>query len=389
MADSWYMPLRRGKEQVLPNKNNTIVTENPTITQPQHATESQLLCDLNYPIFQFVAPNFNEINAMYLALSSKVKQTYIRSTSDDSENDHPFIEVQRDEFEEQPTLKKKVNAEKITSSERPLQKNYDVNILKGRKERETSKSTTQQTYASTNQKLANHNYELPDGIKVPSNLRSYDGLLDPDDHLTMFMGTMDVLKISEPAWCKIFNITLCGGARFWRFQKNPSRNTRCLKKSEESLKDYLAGFEKKTLHMTDRSDGIMTGAFISGLRPGRIFKDITGRLPMSLEDLYPSQQDHGCGYFKWKDEITFGNASSFPRPSTPSISSSRASSSSGPSGTALSPRNAECSNCKLLTMKIKILEARLAMERHPDDHACQSAEILHELLNEMENLRVA
>ncbi|GKA01794.1 hypothetical protein Tco_0674459 [Tanacetum coccineum] len=59
-----------------------------------------------------------------------------------------------------------------------------------------------------------------------------------------------------------------------------------------------------------------------------------------------------------------------------------------PSEVALSLGNTECSNCKLLTMKINILEARLAMERHPEDHACQSAAILHELLNEMENLCV-
>ncbi|GKD09244.1 hypothetical protein Tco_1188929 [Tanacetum coccineum] len=89
-----------------------------------------------------------------------------------------------------------------------------------------------------------------------------------------------------------------------------------------------------------------------------------------------------------KDEITFGNASSFLKPSTPLISSSCASYSLGLSGDALSPGNAECSNCKILTMKIKIPEARLAMERHPEDHACQSAAILHELLNEMENIRV-
>nr|GEU69628.1 hypothetical protein [Tanacetum cinerariifolium] len=101
-----------------------------------------------------------------------------------------------------------------------------------------------------------------------------------------------------------------------------------------------------------------------------------------------SFKDHGCGYFKWKDEITFGNASSFPGPSTPLISSSCASSSSRLSGAGLSYGNAECSNCKLLTMMIKILEAGLAMKKHPDDHACQSAAILHELLNKMENLRV-
>ncbi|GJT52905.1 hypothetical protein Tco_0987959 [Tanacetum coccineum] len=59
----------------------------------------------------------------------------------------------------------------------------------------------------------------------------------------------------------------------------------------------------------------------------------------------------------------------------------------GSSRAALSPGNTECSNCKLLTMKIKILEARLAMEKNLDDYPCKSAAILHELLNEMEKLR--
>ncbi|GJU96072.1 retrotransposon gag domain-containing protein [Tanacetum coccineum] len=38
--------------------------------------------------------------------------------------------------------------------------------------------------------------------------------------------------------------------------------------------------------MTDRSDGMMTGAFISGLRPGRFFKDLIARPPASMEDLF-------------------------------------------------------------------------------------------------------
>ncbi|GJX55308.1 hypothetical protein Tco_0285205 [Tanacetum coccineum] len=66
-----------------------------------------------------------------------------------------------------------------------------------------------------------------------------------------------------------------------------------------------------------------------------------GRLYYAYPRSKPSQQDHGCGYFKWKDEITFGNASSFSGPLTPSISSSHASSSSGLSGSALSPGNVE------------------------------------------------
>ncbi|GJW71746.1 hypothetical protein Tco_0128663 [Tanacetum coccineum] len=38
--------------------------------------------------------------------------------------------------------------------------------------------------------------------------------------------------------------------------------------------------------------------------------------------------------------------------------------------------------------RLKMLETRLEMERHPKDHTCQSAAMLHELLNDMENLRM-
>ncbi|PWA49878.1 reverse transcriptase domain-containing protein [Artemisia annua] len=152
-----------------------------------------------------------------------------------------------------------------------------------------------------------------DGLKVPTNLRTYDGLSDPDDHLTVFMGTTDVHNLPEPAWCRFFHITLCGAARFWydnlahgsidgfhqlrskfranflqqrRFQKTQAERLGIRQRPEESLKDYLARFDKETLHMTDRSDGMMTGAFISELCPGRIFKDLIARPPLLLEDLY-------------------------------------------------------------------------------------------------------
>ncbi|GKB85418.1 hypothetical protein Tco_0957690, partial [Tanacetum coccineum] len=58
-------------------------------------------------------------------------------------------------------------------------------------------------------------YDMPDGIKVPTNLRTYDGTTDPDNHLIVFMGTMDVHKLPEQAWCRFFHITLCEAARFW------------------------------------------------------------------------------------------------------------------------------------------------------------------------------
>ncbi|GKC23328.1 hypothetical protein Tco_1025478 [Tanacetum coccineum] len=75
----------------------------------------------------------------------------------------------------------------------------------------------------------------------------YDGLSDPDDHLTVFMGTMDVHKLPEPAWCRFFHIMLSGFARF------------------------------------------------CGLRRGRLFKDLIARSPSSMEDSKRETIDNGQG----------------------------------------------------------------------------------------------
>ncbi|GKE17712.1 hypothetical protein Tco_1425289 [Tanacetum coccineum] len=62
----------------------------------------------------------------------------------------------------------------------------------------------------------------------------------------------------------------------------------------------------------------------------------------------------------------------------------------------------EWSNCKVedltinrlesrnraLKARLRMLEARLEMERNPEDHACQSGAILNELLDDMEDLHM-
>jgi hypothetical protein len=64
-----------------------------------------------------------------------------------------------------------------------------------------------------------------------------------------------------------------------RFQKTQAEILGIRQRSDESLRDYLGRFRKETLDITDRSDEMMTWAFISGLRPGRFFKDLIARPP--------------------------------------------------------------------------------------------------------------
>ncbi|GJY72528.1 hypothetical protein Tco_0476231 [Tanacetum coccineum] len=55
-------------------------------------------------------------------------------------------------------------------------------------------------------------------------------------------------------------------------------------------------------------------------------------------------------------------------------------------GPSTPSRNAECSNCKLLFEKIKLLEATVEMYMHLEQHTLNSTALLHEVYNDMGKL---
>ncbi|GKB10714.1 hypothetical protein Tco_0844637 [Tanacetum coccineum] len=98
-----------------------------------------------------------------------------------------------------------------------------------------------------------------------------------------------------------------------------------------------------------------------------IRKTIVSRLQSELE-AEPREDYFGCGFF-------------MERGMTPSTGpSTHPSYSPGPS------RNAECSNCKLLLGKIKLLEVTVEMHMHPEQHTLNSTALLHEVYNDMGKL---
>ncbi|GKD62096.1 gag protein [Tanacetum coccineum] len=278
------------------------------------------------PFKQFVVQNFRQINAMYSAFSSKRKE--MNPASAYNNNDHPVIEPWRSDSKRSHEEAIRRAPEEATLQAKPSKKSrFAIEDIKDLPKQGPASNADLYnkpfTFTETQKNVRNlvaspftariRDYDMLDGLKVPTNLKTYDGMTDLDDHLTVFMGTMDVHKLSEPAWCRFFHITLSGAARFWydnllpgsinsspelrdkfranfmqerRFQKTQAEILGIRQKSEESLKDYLARFGKETLHMTDRSDATMIGAFISGLCPGRPFKDLIAPPPTSLGDLY-------------------------------------------------------------------------------------------------------
>nr|GEU98625.1 reverse transcriptase domain-containing protein [Tanacetum cinerariifolium] len=58
-------------------------------------------------------------------------------------------------------------------------------------------------------------YPLPNGLKMPSHIGSYDGKEDPDNFLHLFEGAIRMKKWLMPVACHMFTYTLKDSARIW------------------------------------------------------------------------------------------------------------------------------------------------------------------------------
>ncbi|GKE24539.1 reverse transcriptase domain-containing protein, partial [Tanacetum coccineum] len=252
------------------------------------------------PIMQFVVHNFDRMNAMYKAFTQKLKSTPVLASTDT-----PFIKPWNSDSDDVPAKAREnifVESDnggppksRATTGPTPL-----TDAVRGRPVvnndfyheplifKESDRDVRDLVASPFTTRI--RDYDMPDGIKVPTNLRTYDGTTDPDDHLTVFMGTMDVHKLPKPTCIDGFHqLRDKFQANFLqqrRFQKTEAEILDIRQRPDESLKDYVAQFSKETLHMVDRSDVMVSGAFISGMRPGRLFKDLIAKPPTSLEDLF-------------------------------------------------------------------------------------------------------
>ncbi|GJT47180.1 hypothetical protein Tco_0955895 [Tanacetum coccineum] len=56
--------------------------------------------------------------------------------------------------------------------------------------------------------------------RMPSQIKTYDGSEDPEDHLKIFQAAAKTERWAMPTWCHMFNSTLTGNARINRWSKD-------------------------------------------------------------------------------------------------------------------------------------------------------------------------
>ncbi|GKD32029.1 reverse transcriptase domain-containing protein [Tanacetum coccineum] len=102
--------------------------------------------------------------------------------------------------------------------------------------------------------------------RMPSNVKTYDGSDDPEDHLKNFQADAKVERWSMPTWCHVFNSTLTGSTRVW-FDGLPSES---VDSYDDLKKAFLANFlqQKKCIkdlveiHHIKQKEGESTEDFV-------------------------------------------------------------------------------------------------------------------------------
>ncbi|XP_030941782.1 uncharacterized protein LOC115966754 [Quercus lobata] len=156
-----------------------------------------------------------------------------------------------------------------------------------------------------------NSFPLPQKFCMPQ-IKSYDRVKDPLDHLETFKTIMHLQGVPDEIMCRAFPMTLKGPTRVWFSRLTLSsintfkelsaqftshfigghrykRSTACLmsikQREDETLRSYITRFNKEALSIDKTDDKILIAAFTNGLRKGKFLFFLYKNDPKTMTDV--------------------------------------------------------------------------------------------------------
>ena len=144
-------------------------------------------------------------------------------------------------------------------------------------------------------------------------VESYDGAKDPLDHLETFKTLMHLQGVADEIMCRSFPTMLKGPARIWFSRLTPNsistfkelsaqfashfirgyrykKSTACLMSvkqwEDETLRSYIARFNKEALSIDEADDKILVAAFTNRLRKGKFLFSLYKNDSKTMSDVF-------------------------------------------------------------------------------------------------------
>ncbi|GKE35857.1 hypothetical protein Tco_1455179 [Tanacetum coccineum] len=131
-------------------------------------------------------------------------------------------------------------------------------------------------------------YPLPDGLKMPSHIGSYDGKGDPDNFLHLFEGAIHMQKWLMPIACHMFTYTLKDSARICRqnkFTKTHLAVHNIKQRKGESTRAFITRYTDDTLQILGLHEEQRISSFVHGLWMRNLVEHLSTYLPCTYKGL--------------------------------------------------------------------------------------------------------
>ena len=143
-------------------------------------------------------------------------------------------------------------------------------------------------------------------------IKSYDGVKDPLDHLETFKTLMHLQGVPDEIMCRAFPTTLKGVTRIWFSRLTPNsintfkelsaqftshfigghrykKSIACLmsikQREDETLRSYITRFNKEAFSIDEADDKILVAAFTNGLRKGKFLFSLYKNDPKTMSEV--------------------------------------------------------------------------------------------------------
>jgi hypothetical protein len=147
---------------------------------------------------------------------------------------------------------------------------------------------------------------------MPTNVKTYDGTGDPDDHLKIFESAAAIENWPQPVWCHMFNSTLVGNARTWfsklprrsingfeelrkafrlnftqrkKCAKNPVELARVKQRQGESTSAYMERFMDECIQVKACPEVLKISGFMNGINNPELIRKLNDKVPQSFDEL--------------------------------------------------------------------------------------------------------
>ncbi|GJW28192.1 hypothetical protein Tco_0045067 [Tanacetum coccineum] len=118
-------------------------------------------------------------------------------------------------------------------------------------------------------------------IRMPSHVKTYDGIRDPKDHLKLFQVAAKTERWAMPTWCHMKNYL-----QQTKHIKDPVEIHHIKQRDRESIEDFMEIYKAEILDVEGAPECMKISGFMHGITHPELIKRLYEKIPRSMDKMY-------------------------------------------------------------------------------------------------------